>query len=48
LYLLLHTVFIALTDDGYDEVHKYYVPDYQNEEPEEPCQDFEFLGAFND
>jgi hypothetical protein len=48
LYSLLHAIFVALTDDGYDEVHKYYVSDDQNEEPEEPCQDFELFGAVND
>jgi hypothetical protein len=48
LYSLLHAEFVALTDDGYDEVHENNVPDNQNEQPEEPCQDFEFLGALND
>ena len=32
--LLLHTALIALTDDGNNEVHEYYVADDQNEEPE--------------
>ena len=34
LQLPLHTAFVALTNDGYDEVHEYDVPDNQNEEPE--------------
>jgi hypothetical protein len=34
LQLPLHTAFVALTDDGYDEVHEYDVPDNQNQEPE--------------
>jgi hypothetical protein len=45
---LLHAEFVALTDDCYDEVHEHNVPNNQNEEPEEPCEDFEFLGALND
>ena len=28
-----------LTDHGDDEVHEDYVPDYQNEEPEEEDED---------
>jgi hypothetical protein len=48
LYLLLHATFVAFTDDGYDKVHEYYVPDNQNEEPEEPCEDLEFFRAVND
>jgi hypothetical protein len=47
LYLLLHTALIALTDNGNDEIHKDNVPDDQNEEPEEPCQDLEVFGAIN-
>ena len=47
LNLPLHAAFITLTDNGYDEVHKYYVPDNQNEEPEEPCEDLEFFRAVN-
>ena len=43
LQLSLHTAFIALTDDGYDEVHKNYVSDNQNEQPEEPCEDLKFF-----
>jgi hypothetical protein len=43
LNLPLHTAFIALTDDGYDEIHKNNVPDNQNKEQEEPCQDLEFF-----
>jgi hypothetical protein len=34
LQLPLHAAFIALTDNGNDEVHEYYVADNQNEEPE--------------
>jgi hypothetical protein len=48
LYLLLHAALITLTDDGNDEVHEDNIPDYQNEEPEEPCQDFGLFSAFND
>jgi hypothetical protein len=48
LCLLLHAELIALTDNGYDEVHENNVPDNQNEEPDEPSEDFEFLGALND
>ena len=47
MYLLLHTALIALTDNGNDEIHKDNVPDDQNEEPEEPCQDLEVFGAIN-
>ena len=46
--LPLHAALIALTDDGNDEVHEYNVTDYQNYEPEEPCEDLEFFGAVND
>jgi hypothetical protein len=45
---LIHAVLIALADDGDDKVHKYDVADDQNEEPEEPCEDFEVFGALND
>jgi hypothetical protein len=41
-------VFIGLTDNSYDKIHEYNVADNQNEEPEEPCQDFEVLSALND
>jgi hypothetical protein len=47
LQLPLHTALIALTDDGYDEVHENYVADNQYEEPEEPCEDLEFFRAVN-
>jgi hypothetical protein len=47
LYLPLHAAFIALTDDGNDEIHEYNVADNQNEEPENPCQDFEVFAALN-
>jgi hypothetical protein len=47
LHLPLHATFIALTDDGYDEIHEYNVADNQNDEPEEPCEDLEFFGAVN-
>ena len=45
---MLHAVLIALADDGDDEVHEDDVPDDQNEEPEEPCEDFEVFGALYD
>ena len=41
-------MFIGLTDNSYDEIHENNVADNQNEEPEEPCQDFEVLSALND
>jgi len=47
LYLLFHAIFIALTDHGNYEIHEDNVPDNQNEEPEEPCQDLEFCSALN-
>jgi hypothetical protein len=46
--LPLHAALIALTDDGDDEVHEYYIAYNQNEEPEEPGEDLEFFRAFND
>lgn len=48
LNLLLHALFIALTDNGDDEIHEHDVTDDQNEEPEEPGQNLEVFGAFND
>jgi len=48
LYLLVHTVFIALTDNGNDEIHEHDVPDNQDKEPEEPSENFEVFGALND
>ena len=48
LNLFLHTIFIALTDDGNYEIHEYNIADNQNNEPEEPCQDFEVSSALND
>jgi hypothetical protein len=47
LNLLFHTIFIALADHGDDEIHEDNVPDDQNEEPEEPCEEFEFCRALN-
>jgi hypothetical protein len=47
LYLLLHAVFITLTDDSNDEIHEDNISNNQNDEPEEPCQDFEILSALN-
>ena len=47
LYLFLHALFIALTDNGNDEIHKYNVADNHNEEPQEPCQDFELSSTLN-
>jgi hypothetical protein len=44
----LHAALVALTDDGYDEVHEYYVADNQNEQPEEPGEDLEFFRAVYD
>lgn len=48
LNLLLHALFIALTDNGDDEIHEHDVTDDQNEEPEEPSQNLEVFSAFND
>jgi hypothetical protein len=48
LYLFLHTIFIALADHGNDEIHEDDVPDDQDDEPEEPCQDFEVSSAIDD
>ena len=48
LYLLLHTAFIALTDNGNNEIHEYNIADNQNDEPEEPCQDSEVTSTRND
>jgi hypothetical protein len=48
LHLPLHATFIALTDDSDDKVHEDNVPDNQDDEPEEPCEDLEFFGAVND
>jgi hypothetical protein len=45
---LLHALFIALTDNGDDEIHEHDVTDDQNEEPEEPSQNLEVFSAFND
>ena len=45
---MLHTVFIALTDYGNDEIHEDNVADDQDEEPKEPCEDFEVSSALND
>ena len=47
LNLLFHTIFIALADHGDDEIHEDNVPDDQNQEPEEPCEEFEFCRALN-
>jgi hypothetical protein len=47
LYLLLHAVLITLTDDSYNEIHEDNVSYNQNDEPQEPCQDFEVLSALN-
>ena len=48
LYLLLHTAFIALTDNCNNEIHEYNIADNQNDEPEEPCQDSEVTSTRND
>jgi hypothetical protein len=48
LHLFLHAVFIALADHCNDEIHEDDVPDDQNDEPEEPCQDFEVSSAVDD
>jgi hypothetical protein len=44
----LHAVLITLTHDSNYEIHKNYISDNQNKQPEEPCQDFKVFGALND